>query len=114
MVWKNPEGRESNLGHAVAVLRLKGRDYLVDPSEPEPFARHQGLFRLAEGAYRFAEPLYGPDGGIQAYRVDGRLLVSQSAHFCTPTPHQVGSLGFPATSPTIRASAKLEAVNDFA
>ncbi len=74
MVWKNPEGRESNLGHAVAVLRLKGRDYLVDPSEPEPLARHQGLFLLAEGAYRFAEPLYGPDGGIQAYRVGGRLL----------------------------------------
>lgn len=31
----------------------------------------------------------------------GGNLVSQSAHFCTPTPHQDGSLGFPATSPTI-------------
>ena len=28
-------------------------------------------------------------------------LVSQCAHFCAPTPHQVGSLGFPSTSPTI-------------
>ena len=44
MVWRNPEGKESNLGHAVAVLRLEGRNYLVDPSEPEPFARHLGLF----------------------------------------------------------------------
>ncbi|BDG25334.1 hypothetical protein TthSNM33_25280 (plasmid) [Thermus thermophilus] len=74
MVWKNPEGRESNLGHAVAVLRLKGRDYLVDPSEPEPFARHQGLFLVTKEGYRFAEPLFGPDGGIRAYRVGGGLL----------------------------------------
>jgi hypothetical protein len=74
MVWKNPEGRESNLGHAVAVLRLKGRDYLVDPSEPEPFARHLGLFLDTPGGYRFVEPLYDKDGGILAYRLQGRLL----------------------------------------
>ena len=29
------------------------------------------------------------------------ILVSQSAHFCAPTPHQDGGLGASATSPTI-------------
>lgn len=72
MVWKNPEGRESNLGHAVAVLRLKGKDYLVDPSEPIPFPRHLGVFLNTKEGYRFAEPIYAWDGAIVAYRIHGR------------------------------------------
>jgi hypothetical protein len=74
MVWRNPEGRESKLGHAVAVLRLKGRDYLVDPSEPEPFARHRGLFLDTAAGYRFVEPVYTDGGGIVGYRFQGRVL----------------------------------------
>ncbi|MEZ0321398.1 MAG: hypothetical protein ABWJ63_05690 [Thermus sp.] len=69
MVYENPEGKRSNLGHAVAVLRLGKRDYLVDPSEPTPFARHRGLFLVTPRGYRFAEPIYAEDGGILAYRV---------------------------------------------
>jgi len=42
-----------------------------------------------------------PAGFAWAWAVLALVLVSQSAHFCTPTPHQDGSLGFPATSPTI-------------
>lgn len=74
MVWRNPEGKESNLGHAVAVLRLEGRDYLVDPSEPEPFARHRGLFVATRMGYRFAKPVYAQDGAILGYRIGERVL----------------------------------------
>lgn len=74
MVYRNPKGQESNLGHAVAVLRLGERDYLVDPSEPTPFARHQGLFLVTARGYRFARPIYAPDGGIRMYQVKEGLL----------------------------------------
>ncbi|WP_460171064.1 tetratricopeptide repeat protein [Thermus sp. FJN-A] len=74
MVWRNPEGKESNLGHAVAVLRLRGRDYLVDPSEPIPFPRHQGLFVETAEGYRFVVPVYARDGSIVGYRFQGRSL----------------------------------------
>ena len=72
MVWKNPQGQESNLGHAVAVLRLEGKDYLVDPSEPTPFPRHLGVFLSTEEGYRFAEPIYAHHGAIVAYRIQGK------------------------------------------
>ncbi|WP_243095617.1 hypothetical protein [Thermus thalpophilus] len=68
MVYENPEGKRSNLGHAVAVLRLAGRDYLVDPSEPTPFPRHRGLLVVTAKGLRFAEPQYSGDGAILAYR----------------------------------------------
>lgn len=70
MVWKNPQGQESNNGHAVTVLRLPdGRDVLVDASDPEPFIRHQGLFVYdpAGRSYRFVEPIYSGNF-ITAYR----------------------------------------------
>ena len=35
------------------------------------------------------------------YEAGALALGSQSAHFCAPTPHQDGGLGFPSTSPTI-------------
>lgn len=72
MVWRNPQGQESNLGHAVAVLRLKGKDYLVDPSEPTPFPRHLGVFLSTREGYRFAEPIYAHDGAIVVYRIQGK------------------------------------------
>lgn len=84
MVWKNPEGQESNLGHAVAVLRLGEKDYLVDPSEPTPFPRHQGLFLLTAQGYRFAEPVYDREGGIRAYRVGGQVLLPKAVR---PLPY---------------------------
>lgn len=71
MVWKNPQGQESNNGHAVTVLRLPdGRDVLVDASDPEPFIRHQGLFAYdpTGHGYRFVEPVYAGDF-ITGYRV---------------------------------------------
>ena len=40
--------------------------------------------------------------GLKGLSPGHLVLVSQSAHSCTPTPHQDGSLGFPATSPTIK------------
>lgn len=84
MVWKNPEGRESNLGHAVAVLRLKGRDYLVDPSEPHPFPHHLGVFLSTQEGYRFAEPFYASDGAIIAYRIQGRRWLPEEVQ---PLPY---------------------------
>lgn len=70
MVWKNPEGKVSNLGHAVTLLRLAdGRDLLVDASDPTPFMRHQGLYLWDSAAqdYRFVEPQYAPDATILGY-----------------------------------------------
>ncbi|WP_353513536.1 hypothetical protein [Thermus sp. LT1-2-5] len=78
MVYENPEGKRSNLGHAVAVLRLGNRDYLVDPSEPTPFPRHRGLLVATAQGLRFAEPQYGGDGAILAYRTrEGTLTPTQ-------------------------------------
>ncbi len=85
MVYENPEGKRSNLGHAVAVLRLGGRDYLVDPSEPTPFPKHRGLFVATPRGLRFAEPQYAPDGAILSYRTKEGTL----------TPDQVAPLPFP-------------------
>lgn len=70
MVWKNHRGQVSNLGHVAAVLKLSdGRDVLVDASEKEPFFRHQGLFGLVNGEYRFIEPVYSAYSTITAYKV---------------------------------------------
>lgn len=70
MVWKNPQGKVSNLGHMVSVVRLTdGRDVLVDASEPTPFYPHPGLFTLVNGQYRFMEAQFRPDNTISGYRV---------------------------------------------
>ncbi len=80
MVWKNPAGQASNLGHMVAVLRLAdGRDVLVDASEPTPFYPHPGLFTLVNGQYRFVEARYNPDNTIGGYRALNGETVSPSA-----------------------------------
>ena len=68
MVWANPQGERSNMGHAVTVLRLSdGRDLLVDASDPTPFIAHQGLFARVAGGYRFLQPQYAPDARISGY-----------------------------------------------
>jgi tetratricopeptide (TPR) repeat protein len=69
MVWRNPAGVESNLGHAATLIRLPNKDIVVDASEPQPFATHQGLFVLdaTTGSYRFVVPSYALDSSITAY-----------------------------------------------
>lgn len=69
MVWRNPAGSESNLGHAATLIRFPDKDILVDASEPEPFPTHQGLFVLnaATGLYNFVLPTYAKDASITAY-----------------------------------------------
>ena len=74
MVWQNQEGKISNLGHAVALLRLsEGKDLLVDASDPTPFMRHRGLYLwdLAARDYRFVEACYAPDDTILGYARKG-------------------------------------------
>lgn len=69
MVNKNADGRTSNNGHCVALLKLSdGTDVLVDASDRQPFVRHQGLF--AKDAvlknYRYVEPVFVKDTPIIA------------------------------------------------
>ena len=81
MVWRNPQGSESNLGHAATLVRFPDRDILVDASEPEPFATHQGLFVLnaATNAYNFVLPTYATDASITAYKTPGGQAVNTSS-----------------------------------
>lgn len=74
MVWRNPQGQESNNGHATAFALLGTGDHaLVDASYPEPFVPHRGVFGRTGDGYRFLEPVYGNGGRIVAYRrPDGR------------------------------------------
>lgn len=73
MVWKSQSGQESNLGHVTSVLRLPSGagDIMVDASEPEPTARHQGVLAWAGGQYRFLLPVYTTQDRITAYRWAG-------------------------------------------
>ncbi|EYB67210.1 hypothetical protein DEIPH_ctg047orf0012 [Deinococcus phoenicis] len=70
MVWKSLSSQESNLGHVTSVLRLPSGagDVQVDASEPEPFARHQGVLTWADGGYRFLTPTFAADGRMTAYK----------------------------------------------
>ncbi|MCS7058475.1 MAG: hypothetical protein NZL94_06305 [Meiothermus sp.] len=79
MVWRNPEGKESNLGHAVVLLRgSDGQDRLVDASDPTPFARHPGLYLWDRSAhdYRFVEAHFSAEGVTHGYTrlADGKPL----------------------------------------
>ncbi len=68
MVWANPEGKLSNLGHVVSTVRLSsGNDLLVDASDPTPFMRHQGLLVKTGEHYTFVKPTYSQDDGITGY-----------------------------------------------
>ncbi|WP_102125022.1 hypothetical protein [Deinococcus planocerae] len=81
MVWKSQSGQESNLGHVTSVLRLPSGagDVQVDASEPEPFARHQGVLAWADGGYRFLTPRFGGDVMTAYARADGKGNVKASA-----------------------------------
>jgi hypothetical protein len=58
MVYKNIRGEETNNGHAVVLLKLPdGRDIIVDASDPEPFARQQGLF-VRDSDYVYVDPVF--------------------------------------------------------
>ncbi|WP_216319152.1 hypothetical protein [Deinococcus aestuarii] len=78
MVWKSQSGRESNLGHVTSVLRLPSGagDVQVDASEPEPFARHQGVLAWADGGYRFLTPRFDGDVMTAYVRADGKGSVA--------------------------------------
>jgi hypothetical protein len=72
MVYKNVQGRPTNNGHAVTVVRLaSGRDIVVDASDPEPFVRQAGLF-LRTAGYAYVDPVYDTSTSeITAYRTAG-------------------------------------------
>ena len=72
MVWSNPKGQTSNNGHAVAVVRAKGRDLVVDCSEPEPFEVHKGLFVRVGDGYRYVMPVYDAEKWITGYQFAGQ------------------------------------------
>ena len=88
MVWANPEGKQSNLGHVVSTVRLSGKDggsgndLLVDASDPTPFMRHQGLLVKTGERYTFVKPTYGADDSISGYTAadsGSRLSVAATA-----------------------------------
>jgi hypothetical protein len=90
MVWSNPKGQQSNLGHVVSIVRLSsgsggaggGTDLLVDASDPTPFMRHQGLLLKTGERYSFVVPTYSVGDSISGYTVaggGGRLAVSATA-----------------------------------
>ncbi len=69
MVNRNAQGQETNNKHAVCIARLSnGHDLMVDASDDQPFARHQGLFMQAEHGFRFLRPVFDTDSSIVAYR----------------------------------------------
>jgi hypothetical protein len=74
MVYRNPKGEESNLGHAIVLLKLPdGRDIIVDASEPEPFYKPRGIF-VREREYRFVNPVYLKySSRIVGYKTESRL-----------------------------------------
>ncbi len=83
MVWANPQGQQSNLGHVVSVVRLSsGQDLLVDASDPTPFVHHQGLLVETAGGDRFVKPSYTATDTISGYAAAGsgaRLKVADTA-----------------------------------
>ena len=83
MVWANPEGKLSNLGHVVSTVRLNsGNDLLVDASDPTPFMRHLGLLVKTGERYTFVKPIYSADDSISGYTAadsGSRLSVGATA-----------------------------------
>jgi len=81
MVYKSISGEESNNGHAVALVKLPNDwDIIVDASEPEPFARQQGLF-VKTSDYLYVNPEYvGRTGYIHSYKdaSNGRQISTAS------------------------------------
>lgn len=80
MVYRNIGGAMTNNGHAITLLKLPdGRDVIVDASEPDPFARHRGLFvRMAD--YQYVNPIFEKDSDlITGYKsaAGGNLIPTQ-------------------------------------
>ena len=69
MVYMSISGEVSNNGHAITLVKLpNGSDIIVDASDPEPFARHQGLF-VKMSDYRYVNPEYdGKTAYILSYK----------------------------------------------
>jgi hypothetical protein len=70
MVYKNPEGKESNNGHAVVLVKLSNsRDIMLDASHKEPFALHLGIFARNSQDYIYLEPVFEPEAfTISSYK----------------------------------------------
>ncbi|MDX2065403.1 MAG: hypothetical protein SFX74_06640 [Fimbriimonadaceae bacterium] len=65
MVWENPRGQRSFLGHVAVMLPLDAeRSIIVDASEKVPFVTSGGIFARTEGRYRFLRPAYNAAGEI--------------------------------------------------
>jgi len=63
MVYRNGAGAESNNGHAAVLLKLTdGQDVIVDASDPEPLANHQGILARCSD-YCYLVPIYRPGSG---------------------------------------------------
>ena len=91
MVARNMAGQTTNNGHASAILRLSnGKDVLVDASEPEPFARHQGLFayNIAKGSSQYINSNFeGTSGVILSYQgqpTNAKVATSQIRTLSVP------------------------------
>ncbi len=60
MVYRNPKGETSNLGHACTLVKFDNdRAAIIDASHHTPFAPHQGLFLRVAGKYQFLKPQFG-------------------------------------------------------
>jgi tetratricopeptide (TPR) repeat protein len=59
MVYRNPEGQESNNGHAVVLVKLtQSKNVMLDASHKEPFVYHLGIFAKGKEDYCYLEPVF--------------------------------------------------------
>lgn len=57
MVYRNPQGAESNLGHACNLVKVGDHRFvLIDASHSAAKILHQGLYLRVAGEYRFVRP----------------------------------------------------------
>ena len=119
MVWKNEKGSESNLGHAVVLVRnVDSTHFLVDASDPHPFMTHQGLFGTVGTGYYFVSPMYkgstitgfgnaqgGSDKPLSVRGLDANYLLSQF-DFYRGERAEGGFMGSPRTPEGLAESAK--------
>ncbi len=77
MVYQKPEGKFSNNGHTIVIVKLSsGRHILVDASKPTPLVRDQGLL-VRSPDYIYVRPIYSEKTfEITSYKTTtgGRLL----------------------------------------
>lgn len=69
MVWENPRGQRSFLGHVAVLMPLDAdRSILVDASEKVPFVTSGGIFARTGEHLRFLRPVYNAAGEIVEVR----------------------------------------------